>query len=74
MGCPAGLAHDRLWRGLDTPNAPARPDFRARRVTAHLANWRGGGADVKTMQAMRADRVSLPGLTYPRVAAGLYVN
>ena len=49
------------------------PDFRARRVTSHIADWRGG-ADVQAMQAMHADRVSLPGLTYSRVAAGLSVT
>ena len=50
------------------------PDFRARRVTSHIGNWRGGKADVQAMGAMHADRVSLPGLTFARVAAGLSVT
>ena len=47
------------------------PDYRARRVTSHIGNWHGGKADVHAMGTMHADRISLPGLVFARVAAGL---
>ena len=50
------------------------PDYRARRVISHIGNWRGGKGNVRDMEVMHADRVSIPGLTFARVAAGLSVD
>ena len=63
--------------GADYPHYIAleyAPDYRARRVTSHIGNWRGGKGDVRDMTAMHADRVSIPGLAFARVAAGLSVT
>ena len=63
--------------GADYPHYIAleyAPDYRARRVISHIGNWRSGKGDVRDMEAMHADRVSIPGLTFARVAAGLPVT
>ncbi len=49
------------------------PDYRARRVISHIGNWQSGKGNVGDMTAMHADRISLPGLAFARVAAGLAV-